>query len=147
MAQDQAWSQSAKSWVSFAARDYQAALMLGRCGVQLDPNDGAVLDLMGAVAPFFGEIEEAVDQFEAAKQFDDPLNAPSLGYATAALSAFGREHEARAKLAELERAWPEAPNEIMLKSIHSDDAHADEVISELVLLGWTSTSPQASSNP
>jgi len=183
LAPDQAWSQSAKSWAYFAAHDYEAALMVGRRAAMMDPNDGAVLDFMGAVALFSGEFEEAletadrlslldssnqrfanrnisgaahfhlgkyektIERFEAAKQFGDPLSAPSLAYVAAALSALGRDHEARAKLEELERAWPEAPVEIMLKSIHSDDAHADAVMSELARLGWTNTSPQVSPSP
>ncbi len=174
LAPDQAWSQSAKSWASFANRDYDAALQLGRRASKLDPNDGAVLDFLGAVAMFTGEFGEAietahrlslldsrnqrfanrnisgathfhlgeyqttVERFEEAKQLGDPLSAPSLAYVTAALSAMGQDHAAKAKLAELERAWPNAPIGAMLKSIHKDVEHAEAVLRELQKQGWVS---------
>ncbi|WP_171209614.1 MULTISPECIES: tetratricopeptide repeat protein [unclassified Ruegeria] len=174
LAPDQAWSQSAKSWASFANRDFDAALQLGRRASKLDPNDGAVLDFLGAVALFSGEFEEAietadrlsllgssnqrfanrnisgathfhlgeyqttVERFEEAKQLGDPLSAPSLAYVTAALSAMGQDHAAKAKLTELERAWPEAPIGAMLKSIHKDVENAEAVLRELRKQGWVS---------
>lgn len=174
LAPDQAWSQSAKSWANFANRDYDAALQLSRRASKLDPNDGAVLDFLGAVAMFSGEFEEAiatadrlsllgpsyqrfanrnisgatyfhlgeyektVERFEEAKQLGDPLSAPSLAYVTAALSAMGQDHAAKAKLAELERAWPEAPIGAMLKSIHKDVENAEAVLRELRKQGWVS---------
>lgn len=174
LAPDQAWSQSAKSWASFANRDYEAALQLSRRASKLDPNDGAVLDFLGAVAMFSGEFEEAietadrlslldssnqrlanrnisgatyfhlgeyqttVERFEEAKQLGDPLSAPSLAYVTAALSAMGQDYAAKAKLAELERAWPEAPIDAMLKSIHKDVENAEAVLRELRKQGWVS---------
>ncbi|WP_420586158.1 tetratricopeptide repeat protein [Ruegeria sp.] len=174
LAPDQAWSQSAKSWAYFANRDYDAALQLGRRASKLDPNDGAVLDFLGAVALFSGEFEEAietadrlslldssnqrfanrnisgathfhlgeyqttVDRFEEAKQIGDPLSAPSLAYVTAALSAMGRDQAAKAKLAEFERAWPNAPIGAMLKSIHRDAENAEAVLRELRKQGWIS---------
>lgn len=173
LAPDQAWSQSAKSWAYFANGDYENALMLGRRAAMLDPDDGAVLDFLGAVAVFSGEFEEAVatadrfsllessnqrfanrnisgaahfhlgeykktiERFEEAKQLGDPLSAPSLAYVTAALAALGRDREAKAKLGELERAWPDAPIDRMLMSIHRNDNHAQEVIGKLVDLGWS----------
>ncbi len=172
LAPDQAWSQSAKSWANFANRDYDAALQLSRRASKLDPNDGAVLDFLGAVAMFSGEFEEAiatadrlslldssnqrfanrnisgatyfhlgeyektVERFEEAKQLGDPLSAPSLAYVTAALSAMGQDHAAKAKLAELERAWPDAPIDAMLKSIHKDVENAEAVLRELRKQGW-----------
>ncbi len=174
LAPDQAWSQSAKSWAFFANRDYDAALQLSRRASKLDPNDGAVLDFLGAVAMFSGELEEAiatadrlsllgssnqrfanrnisgatyfhlgeyektVERFEEAKQLGDPLSAPSLAYVTAALSAMGQDYAAKAKLAELERAWPDAPIAAMLKSIHKDVENAEAVLRELRKQGWVS---------
>ncbi len=174
LAPDQAWSQSAKSWAFFANRDYDAALQLSRRASKLDPNDGAVLDFLGAVAMFSGEFEEAiatadrlsllgssnqrfanrnisgatyfhlgehektVERFEEAKQLGDPLSAPSLAYVTAALSAMGQDYAAKAKLAELERAWPDAPIGAMLKSIHKDVENAEAVLRELRKQGWVS---------
>ncbi len=174
LAPDQAWSQSAKSWAFFANRDYDAALQLSRRASKLDPNDGAVLDFLGAVALFSGAFEEAietadrlsllnssnqrfanrnisgathfhlgdyqttVERFEEAKQLGDPLSAPSLAYVTAALSAMGQDNSAKAKLAELERAWPEAPIDAMLKSIHKDVENAEAVLRELRKQGWVS---------
>ncbi len=174
LAPDQAWSQSAKSWAFFANRNYDAALQLSTRASKLDPNDGAVLDFLGAVAMFSGEFEEAietadrlslldssnqrfanrnisgathfhlgeyqttVERFEEAKQLGDPLSAPSLAYVTAALSAMGQDHAAKAKLAELERAWPDAPIGAMLKSIHKDVENADAVLRELQKQGWVS---------
>ncbi len=174
LAPDQAWSQSAKSWAFFANRDYDAALQLSRRASKLDPNDGAVLDFLGAVAMFSGEFEEAiatadrlsllgssnqrfanrnisgatyfhlgeyektVERFEEAKQLGDPLSAPSLAYVTAALSAMGQDYAAKAKLAELERAWPDAPIGTMLKSIHKDVENAEAVLRELRKQGWVS---------
>ncbi len=174
LAPDQAWSQSAKSWAFFANRDYDAALQLSRRASKLDPNDGAILDFLGAVAMFSGEFEEAiatadrlsllgssnqrfanrnisgatyfhlgeyektVERFEEAKQLGDPLSAPSLAYVTAALSAMGQDYAAKAKLAELERAWPDAPIAAMLKSIHKDVENAEAVLRELRKQGWVS---------
>ena len=174
LAPDQAWSQSAKSWAFFANRDYDAALQLGRRASKLDPNDGAVLDFLGAVALFSGAFEEAietadrlslldpsnqrfanrnisgathfhlgqyqttVERFEEAKQLGDPLSAPSLAYVTAALSAMGQDQAAKAKLAELERAWPDAPIGAILKSIHKDVENAEAVLRELRKQGWVS---------
>ena len=174
LAPDQAWSQSAKSWAFFSNRDYDAALQLSRRASKLDPNDGAVLDFLGAVAMFSGEFEEAiatadrlsllgssnqrfanrnisgatyfhldeyektVERFEEAKQLGDPLSAPSLAYVTAALSAMGQDYAAKAKLAELERAWPDAPIGAMLKSIHKDVENAEAVLRELRKQGWVS---------
>ncbi|WP_170547068.1 tetratricopeptide repeat protein [Ruegeria arenilitoris] len=182
LAPDQAWSQSAKSWAYFADRDYEAALTLGRRASHLDPDDGAVLDFLGAVALFSGEFEEAVEiadrqslldssnqrfanrnisgaanfhlgdyrktieRFEEAKQLGDPLSAPSLAYTVAAMSALGRDRDARARLAELERAWPNAPIDEMLRNTHSNAEHADAVVQELIRLGWISPSGRHSTS-
>ncbi|MES0827277.1 tetratricopeptide repeat protein [Ruegeria sp. SCP11] len=178
LAPDQAWSQSAKSWAYFANQDYEAALMVGRRAAQLDPEDGAVLDFLGAVALFSGAFAEAVEtadrqtlvdssnqrfanrnisgaahfhlgdyektiqRFEEAKRLGDPLSAPSLAYQVAAFSVLGRDRQAQAKLAELERAWPNAPIATMLKSIYSNDKHADDVVNELLRQGWSPPSLQ-----
>ncbi|WP_170381165.1 tetratricopeptide repeat protein [Ruegeria atlantica] len=61
LAPDNAWSQSAKSWAYFADREYEMALMVGKRAAQLDPNDGAVLDFLGAVAVFSGAFAEAIE--------------------------------------------------------------------------------------
>ena len=47
-----------------------------------------------------------------------------LAYATVVFSALSRERKARAKLDELECAWPNAPIELMVKSIHRDEVFA-----------------------
>ncbi len=61
LAPDNAWSQSAKSWAYFADREYETALMVGKRAAQLHPNDGAVLDFLGAAAVFSGEFAEAIE--------------------------------------------------------------------------------------
>lgn len=172
LAPESAWSQSAKSWATFAAGDYETALVLGQRAALMDPNDSAVFDFLGAVALFSGDFEQAIEtaerqleigssnqrfanrnvlgaanfhignyeatilHFDEAAASGNPLSAPSIAYATAARAALGREREGRIKLDELREAWPEAPIEIMLKRVHVHDAYADEVLQQLVSLGW-----------
>ncbi|WP_170335504.1 tetratricopeptide repeat protein [Ruegeria arenilitoris] len=103
-------------------------------------------NLSGAAHFHLGDYHQTIESFEAAKQFGDPLSAPSLAYATAAMSALGLEKEARAKLAELERAWPDAPVDMMLKNIHSEEANAEAVVQQLTQLGWEKPSNLRSDN-
>lgn len=94
-------------------------------------------NISGAAHFHLGEYQTTVDRFEEAKELGDPLSAPSLAYVTAALAALGQNRAALVKLNELERAWPNAPVEAMLKGIHRHEAHAHEVITHLEDLGWT----------
>ncbi|CAD0187013.1 putative PEP-CTERM system TPR-repeat lipoprotein [Ruegeria sp. THAF57] len=103
-------------------------------------------NISGAAHFHLGEFETTIARFEEAKELGDPLSAPSLAYVTASLAALGRESEARAKLAELELAWPEVPVDAMLKSIYRNDAHAAAVIDRLVALGWTGPSQETAAS-
>ncbi len=96
-------------------------------------------NISGAAHFHLGAYEKTLERFEEAKQLGDPLSAPSLAYVTAALSALGRDRDARTKLAELERAWPDAPLELMLKSIYRDEENATAVLSELEKQGWVNS--------
>ncbi|MGV6803130.1 MAG: tetratricopeptide repeat protein [Ruegeria sp.] len=95
-------------------------------------------NISGASYFHLGEYEKTVQRFEEAKNFGDPLSAPSLAYVTAALSALDQDQAARAKLTELERAWPNAPIGATLKSIHRDEQNAEAVLRELRKQGWVS---------
>lgn len=99
-------------------------------------------NISGATYFHLGEYEKTVERFEEAKQLGDPLSAPSLAYVTAAFSALGRNQEAKAKLAELQRAWPNAPIDAMLRSIHRQEGNAEAVLSELRKQGWVSPAGQ-----
>lgn len=97
-------------------------------------------NISGAAHFHLGEYQTTVDRFEEAKELGDPLSAPSLAYATAALASLGRKRAALTKLSELERAWPNAPIETMLKRVHRYESDAEAVISKLESLGWTGVS-------
>ncbi|WP_170481808.1 tetratricopeptide repeat protein [Ruegeria arenilitoris] len=61
IAPTEAWSQSAMSFAMFASGEYDESLALGQRTVQLDPDDGHVLDYFGTVALFSGRFEEAAN--------------------------------------------------------------------------------------
>ncbi|PRY26946.1 Tfp pilus assembly protein PilF [Aliiruegeria haliotis] len=94
-------------------------------------------NIFSAASFHLGNYRDASEGFAAAAASGDPLSAPSLAYQAAAFAALGREQDAKRKLTELERAWPDAPLGAMLYGIHRDKADADAVLDRLRDLGWT----------
>ncbi|CUH44469.1 tetratricopeptide repeat protein [Ruegeria atlantica] len=95
-------------------------------------------NIYGAANYHLGNNEKTLEGFEAAAAFGDPLSAPSLAYQAAALQRLGRVTEANSKLAELNRAWPNAPLGIMFAGIYQNHEHVEEILAPLRELGWTS---------
>ncbi|MGI9368716.1 MAG: tetratricopeptide repeat protein, partial [Ruegeria sp.] len=93
-------------------------------------------NVAGAAHFHLGNFDLTDERFEQAANIGDPLSAPSIAYHAAALSALGRDHDARDKLAELERAWPNVPVDRVLARVHSNPAYAEDVIAELRSMGW-----------
>ncbi len=93
-------------------------------------------NIFAAASYHLGNYRDSYEGFEKAAASGDPLSAPSLAYQAAALAAVGREKDARRKLDELYRAWPNAPLEAMLYGIHSEKRNADAVLDRLRELGW-----------
>ena len=94
-------------------------------------------NIFAAASYHLGNYGAASQGFADAAASGDPLSAPSLAYQAAAFAALGREQEAQRKLAELKRAWPDAPLNAMLYGIHRDKADADAVLNRLRDLGWS----------
>lgn len=94
-------------------------------------------NIFAAASYHLGNYRESYAAFETAAASGDPLSAPSLAYQAAALAAVGREQDARRKLDELNRAWPDAPLAAMLYGIHSRQENADAVLDRLRALGWS----------
>ncbi|MEL7045925.1 MAG: hypothetical protein AAGL66_13005, partial [Pseudomonadota bacterium] len=136
---------------NFLGGDHLEALRLAELAVELAPDDGQTLDMLGTIAVFSGAFEraleasvaggeressnqrfanrniyaaasyhlgnyrEAYETLDEAAALGDPLSAPSLAYQAAALAAAGRLQEARGKLDKLNKGWPNAPLEAMLR--------------------------------
>ncbi len=93
-------------------------------------------NVAGAAHFHLGNFDLTAERFEQAANIGDPLSAASIAYHAAALSALGRDREARAKLAELERAWPKVSVDRILARVHRNPDYAEEVITELRAMGW-----------
>ncbi len=93
-------------------------------------------NIFAAASYHLGHYEQSLEAFQAAADYGDPISAPSFAYQAANLHALGRMNEAKAKLGELNQAWPDTNVERMLKGIFSDPAHVGSVTNRLRALGW-----------
>ncbi|SFB72928.1 tetratricopeptide repeat protein [Tropicimonas isoalkanivorans] len=60
LAPAQAWTQSALAWTAFASRDFDEAMRLAALAEQLDSDNAQILDLVGTIALFTGDFEQAL---------------------------------------------------------------------------------------
>ncbi|WP_425045797.1 tetratricopeptide repeat protein [Primorskyibacter sp. S87] len=92
-------------------------------------------NIFAASSYHLGNYAESLKAFQEAADFGDPISAPSFAYQAAGLQALGRESEAKEKLAELQRAWPEADVEGMLSGIFRDPGHVEALMHRLREIG------------
>ncbi|MHA3980627.1 tetratricopeptide repeat protein [Halovulum sp. GXIMD14794] len=93
-------------------------------------------NILGAASLHLGNYRQSYEAFVEASRYGDPLSAPSLAYQAAALTALGETEKAGQVLAELERAWPNARIDVMLRGIYGNETLADDVLTRLETLGW-----------
>lgn len=88
-------------------------------------------NILGAASFHIGDYQQSLKAFSAAAAYGDPISAPSFVYQAAGLMALGRSREAQQKVDQLQKAWPEANVEGMLKSIFADPGYVDELMGKL----------------
>lgn len=124
--------------VALFSGEFETALEISERAFRDEVNGhrSANRNVSGAANFHLGNYATAIERFDRAAEYGNPLSAASLAYVVAALAATGREREAQNKLEELQEAWPNAPIDQMLKGIYRDDTYAGAVVGHLQDLGW-----------
>ncbi|MEP2706264.1 MAG: hypothetical protein ABJQ71_14825 [Roseibium sp.] len=90
----------------------------------------------GVASFHLGFFEEAIESFQDAAEYGDPISELSLTFLAASHQGAGRSEKASEIIRELRSNWPKYRPEIALPKFYRHQQHADQVLASLRAAGW-----------
>ncbi|MGI9363831.1 MAG: tetratricopeptide repeat protein, partial [Rhizobiaceae bacterium] len=120
---------------------FEEALLVSDPASRSDMQDGGLghRNIHAAAQFFLGRPADTLKTFEVAGLQGAPVSPPRLAFQAAAYSSLGRLEEARDKVSELNRDWPNTPIDRVLKSVFQNPKYAELISAPIRKLGWKTT--------